>query len=78
MKPVALFLVKNGIGYGHIRRALLIAGALARRGELSPPMTGPPVPGPSAHDTRTHRLLGLERPPELIDGHPVDGPRGAQ
>ncbi len=36
MKPVALFLVKNGIGYGHIRRALLVAGELARRGELRP------------------------------------------
>jgi ectoine hydroxylase-related dioxygenase (phytanoyl-CoA dioxygenase family) len=38
------------------------------------PMTGPPEPGPWAHDARTRRLLGLERPPETIDGHPVDGP----
>lgn len=38
------------------------------------PMTSPPAPGPWAHDTRTRRLLGLERPPETIDGHPVDGP----
>lgn len=38
------------------------------------PMTGPPEPGPWAHDTRTRRLLGLERPPETIDGHPIDGP----
>lgn len=36
MTPVALFLVKNGIGYGHIRRALLVADELARRGELHP------------------------------------------
>jgi UDP-N-acetylglucosamine:LPS N-acetylglucosamine transferase len=36
VKPVALFLVKNGIGYGHIRRALLVADELARRGELRP------------------------------------------
>lgn len=36
MKPVALFLVKNGIGYGHIRRALLVAGEIACRGELRP------------------------------------------
>lgn len=36
MKPVALFLVKNGIGYGHIRRALLIAADLASRAELRP------------------------------------------
>lgn len=33
---MALFLVKNGIGYGHIRRALLVADELARRGELRP------------------------------------------
>lgn len=36
MSRVALFLVKNGIGYGHIRRALLLAGELARRAELRP------------------------------------------
>lgn len=36
MKPVALFLVKNGIGYGHIRRVLLLADELARHGELRP------------------------------------------
>ncbi len=36
MTPIALFLVKNGIGYGHIRRALLIAGELARRDDLRP------------------------------------------
>lgn len=38
------------------------------------PMTGPPEPGPWAHNARTRRLLGLERPPETIDGHPIDGP----
>lgn len=38
-------------------------------------MTDPPDPGPWAHNTRTRRLLGLERPPETIDGHPVDGPQ---
>ncbi|MGL5864354.1 MAG: phytanoyl-CoA dioxygenase family protein [Dermatophilaceae bacterium] len=38
------------------------------------PMAGPPEPGPWAHDTRTRRLLGLERPPETIDDHPVAGP----
>jgi len=32
----ALFLVKNGIGYGHIRRALLVAAELARRDDLRP------------------------------------------
>jgi len=38
------------------------------------PMTGTPEPGPWAHNTRTRRLLGLEPPPETIDGHPVDAP----
>jgi phytanoyl-CoA dioxygenase PhyH len=38
------------------------------------PMTGPFEPGPSVRTTRVRRLLGLERPPETIDGHPIDGP----
>src|SRR5260370_25405168 len=32
----AVFLVKNGIGFGHIRRALLIADAVQRIGQLRP------------------------------------------
>ncbi|MFL6076979.1 MAG: hypothetical protein ACJ73S_26595 [Mycobacteriales bacterium] len=32
----AVFLVKNGIGFGHIRRALLIAEAVQRAGQLRP------------------------------------------
>jgi len=32
----AIFLVKNGIGFGHIRRALLIAEAILRAGQLRP------------------------------------------
>ncbi len=32
----AVFLVKNGIGFGHIRRALLIAEAVQRIGQLRP------------------------------------------
>jgi predicted glycosyltransferase len=32
----AVFLVKNGIGYGHLRRAMLLAQALARSGRLAP------------------------------------------
>jgi predicted glycosyltransferase len=36
MTRTALFLVKNGIGYGHIRRALLLAGELTRRSDLRP------------------------------------------
>jgi len=39
------------------------------------PMTGPPEPGPWGRTTRTRRMLGLERPPETIDGHLVTGPR---
>ncbi|MFE9407326.1 hypothetical protein ACFYN0_00775 [Streptomyces sp. NPDC006704] len=35
MKTVAL-LVKNGIGFGHLRRAVLIAEAIRRRGQLKP------------------------------------------
>lgn len=35
MRRVA-FLVKNGIGFGHIRRALLVAEAVKARGELDP------------------------------------------
>jgi len=36
---VAVFLVKNGIGFGHIRRALLLAEHVSRRGELRPTAT---------------------------------------
>lgn len=32
----AVFLVKNGIGYGHLRRAMLLAQALDRAGRLEP------------------------------------------
>jgi predicted glycosyltransferase len=32
----ALFLVKNGIGFGHIRRAMLVAEVVSARGELDP------------------------------------------
>lgn len=39
------------------------------------PMTDPPGPGPWARTERTRRLLGLERPPDIIDGHPITGPR---
>lgn len=39
------------------------------------PMTDPPGPGPWARTKRARRLLGLERPPETIDGHPITGPR---
>lgn len=40
------------------------------------PMNDPPEPGPWAHNTRIRRLLSLERPPETIDGHPIDSPPG--
>jgi UDP-N-acetylglucosamine:LPS N-acetylglucosamine transferase len=36
LKPVVVFLVKNGIGYGHIRRALVLAEALQEKGKVRP------------------------------------------
>lgn len=36
MKPVIVFLVKNGIGYGHLRRALVLAEAMQANGSARP------------------------------------------
>lgn len=36
MKPVVVFLVKNGIGYGHLRRALILAEAMQADGSARP------------------------------------------
>jgi predicted glycosyltransferase len=36
MTDVAVFLVKNGIGFGHIRRALTVSAAVAEAGQLQP------------------------------------------
>lgn len=38
------------------------------------PMTEPPEPGLWSATQRLRLLLGMQRPPETIDGHPVTGP----
>jgi predicted glycosyltransferase len=50
----AVFLVKNGIGFGHIRRALLIAEAVQRAGKLRPIIVSQASSLALYHDSPVH------------------------